>query len=551
MVMIEAETTVEGSSSVPFVLNEDRFDAIFAEAPIGQALYSIEGRFLHVNRALCEMFGYTEEELLGRTWQSLASPDELSTSEALKKGMVRGDSDTHHIERQGIRKDGSVVDMLVHVSLLKDDEGTPRYFNALLQDISLRKQSERSLKELTAYQATLTNLGRLLLTSRPVPALLQEVQVRLADTLGVDLTSVIEIERGSGRLMVRAGTGWTEGIVGSFQIAPDSISGYTVRQAQPLIVEDLPSETRFRIDSMLFEHGIVSAMSVLMHGQHGPSGILAVFSRKRRSFTEKEASFLQEAADILALSMQRSEAEDDLKRSFDILRKTDQERRMLMSRLVTVQEEERRRIAGDIHDDSIQVIAALGMQLHAVGRKPSNPETAEALSRLENSASRAVDRLRRLIFSLHPTSLDRQGLAAALAEYLDSLKEESGLAYELDVHLSSEPSPEARATAYRISQEALHNVRKHARAKRVHVHLDGRDGGVFVRIKDDGLGFDILHSPDGLPGHLGLGSMRERAEMVGGWSRIASRPGVGTIVQFWIPSDVGAPTPSATETAGV
>jgi signal transduction histidine kinase len=101
--------------------------------------------------------------------------------------------------------------------------------------------------------------------------------------------------------------------------------------------------------------------------------------------------------------------------------------------------------------------------------------------------------------------------------------------------MDREPPPDARVICYRIAQEAIANVRKHARASHVEVVLVSEGGGTRVVIRDDGVGFDPERTAPA-PGHLGLPDMRERAELAGGWLRISSAPGSGTVVEFWIPS---------------
>jgi signal transduction histidine kinase len=116
------------------------------------------------------------------------------------------------------------------------------------------------------------------------------------------------------------------------------------------------------------------------------------------------------------------------------------------------------------------------------------------------------------------------------------METESGLQTNLENRLIEEPPEAVRTTLYRIAQEALTNVRKHAQARRVEILLDSREGGVFVRVRDDGRGFAAPVEPDPGPGHLGLSAMRERAEMADGWCRVASLPEDGTTVEYWIPA---------------
>ncbi len=223
------------------------------------------------------------------------------------------------------------------------------------------------------------------------------------------------------------------------------------------------------------------------------------------------------------------------KASEEALRQSEEKVRRLLERLVNAQEDERARIAEDIHDDSIQAITAVGLRLQAVRRTLTRTEEFEALDKLEAIVASAIARLRHLLFELRPRALDEEGLAATLRMYLDQVGEQTGIGCRLENRLVDEPSPEVRTVLYRIAQEALVNVRKHAGASSIDVVLEPRGGGYHVRIKDDGSGFafgGVDHSP---PGHLGLSAMRERAEMARGWWRIDSKPGAGTTVEFWVP----------------
>jgi len=217
------------------------------------------------------------------------------------------------------------------------------------------------------------------------------------------------------------------------------------------------------------------------------------------------------------------------------LRRSREEIRELLSRLVRAQEEERARIAADIHDDSIQVMTAVGMRIEAARRRASSPEEAASLGKLEETVAAAIRRLRRLLFELRPRALDEEGLAAALREQLQRLGEDWDVEWGVEDGLVEEPSPELRTVLFRVAQEALANARKHSRARRVWVELAERDGGVVLRVRDDGIGFRVDDVRAPVAGHLGLPSMRERAQMAGGWLRIDSNPGAGTTVEAWVP----------------
>jgi PAS domain S-box-containing protein len=227
-------------------------------------------------------------------------------------------------------------------------------------------------------------------------------------------------------------------------------------------------------------------------------------------------------------------AESALRQSVETLKQVDQKRRALLRRLVHAQEEERRAIASDIHDDSIQAMFAVGLRLFALRTALHDPGQIDQMDRLQQNVQESTDRLRHLLFELRPAALDEGGLPAALRQYLDTMKEENGIDVELATALEQSPASETQVIAYRIAQEALANVRKHAQARRVECAVSAVDDGILTRIVDNGVGFDS-GGHGSVPGHLGLIAMRERAEMAGGWLRITSSAGHGCVVEFWIP----------------
>ena len=215
------------------------------------------------------------------------------------------------------------------------------------------------------------------------------------------------------------------------------------------------------------------------------------------------------------------------------------ERRSLLAHLVAAGEEERARIAEDIHDDSIQAITAAGMRLQILRRTIKDPEQLKLLDEFERTIQLSIARLRHLLFELRPPVLDNDGLSAAVETYLRETEDGGETRYRLDDGLSVQPGAQTRTILYRIVQEALMNARKHAEARNVTVTLAERDGGFQVRVVDDGVGF-VSDNVDASPGHLGVRAMRERALLAGGWLRIDAAPGKGTSVEVWVPAATDA-----------
>jgi signal transduction histidine kinase len=239
-------------------------------------------------------------------------------------------------------------------------------------------------------------------------------------------------------------------------------------------------------------------------------------------------------AQNLSLEVEVDERTTQLTDSLRSLRVVEEARETLLAKLVRAQEEERKRIAGDIHDDPVQKIVAAGMRLQLIRKQIGDPDVRASLDKLLESIRGSIHSLRHLIFELRPAVLEREGLGAALREHVERL--DGDLRFELDDRLSGEPPGDLRVLLYRIAQEALANIRKHAQASTVRVLLTERQGGYLVEIHDDGVGFNPPEMLRSAPGHLGLSSMRERAELAGGWCKIHSLAGGGATVEIWLPA---------------
>jgi signal transduction histidine kinase len=230
-----------------------------------------------------------------------------------------------------------------------------------------------------------------------------------------------------------------------------------------------------------------------------------------------------------------SQADDELRGGRGV--EPDAGPRRLASMLIAAQEAERRRISEDIHDDTLQVMGAVQLRLEMLLAEVTEPGLREEVGQLAEIVAAATSRLRKLTFDLRPPMLNEHGLAETLRSSLRELADEHAIAWELEDRLTAEPGDEPRAVLFRIAQEALANVRKHAGATRVRVGLHAVDGGVLLVVRDDGSGVPggtgAASGP--VPGHLGLQTMRERAELAGGSFSVSSREGTGTWVEAWIP----------------
>jgi signal transduction histidine kinase len=222
---------------------------------------------------------------------------------------------------------------------------------------------------------------------------------------------------------------------------------------------------------------------------------------------------------------------------FEQVRSGHERLQALSQRLVEVQETERRYVARELHDDAGQVLASLMLGLRLLERDAQCPETVLAtVQQLKHRTESVLENLHRLAANLRPASLDHLGLVAALRQYQEMLQDQHGLQIELDAEFFEGRLPSDVETAlYRIVQEALTNVIRHAQATQVEVLLEQRSDQLKLIVEDNGVGFDPAVAMQS--GRLGLFGMRERAEMLGGILTVQSAVGTGTTVLLEVPYD--------------
>jgi signal transduction histidine kinase len=382
-------------------------------------------------------------------------------------------------------------------------------------------------------QAGIAELGRLALIGTNPQQLMERAVSLVASTLQVDYVRILELLPGGQNLLLRAGTGWRPGLVGTATIPfKNTQVGYLLESMEPLIIEDFQTDTRFKASWLLREHYVRSGIGAMIYGEPNPFGELAAYTKEHRLFTEEDVLFLRATANTLAESFSRLHAEQEKEESLRRLKEVDEARQRLIERLSIVVEEERKRIASDIHDDTLQILAGLGMRLQLVAEKVDDPDQKKALSEMTPALGEAGRRLRRLIFDLRPDTLEL-GLGPALRFYFEQTATGVDPELVIDSRLSGKLPEETRLMVYRACQEALNNVRKHARASRVTISVEEVEDGVSVTIRDDGVGFDAPAASS--PGHLGLVAMRERIQIAEGRFSISSKLGQGTTVKFWVP----------------
>lgn len=530
-------------------------DELLDALPCAVAVRDSSGRLIFANRPYREIVGIPPPGVV-RGPSDMAplriadkkgrpiEPSEWPATAALAK------RETRDLTVSIIRPDGRKSWLRVDARAIQDQAlGTLTVTTYL--DVTRRQESEQEahaavsratelvelLRSRQQQQQGVAELGRLALIGTDPQRLMEHAVQLVASTLRADRVRVLELLPNGRDLLLRAGVGWREGAIGTATVSLENTQvGFLFRSNEPLVVDDFRTDDRFGVSRLLQEHPVRSGIRAIIRGQSTPFGELAAYTKRHRHFTDEDSAFMRAVANVLAEAFIRSKAEQSREESLRRLREVDAARQRLLQRLTDVVEEERKRIANDIHDDSLQVLAGLAMRLQLIAQKIEDPELRKSLGEVNSALSGTGMRLRKLIFDLRPDTLEL-GLGPALRFFIQQTATDADPEFLVEDSLSKDIPMQMLPLVYRACQEALHNVRKHARAAHVDISLTDADGGISVRIHDDGVGFDTTRS--GSPGHIGLIAMRERIQLADGHTTVISEPGKGTSVEFWLPRHTG------------
>ncbi len=354
----------------------------------------------------------------------------------------------------------------------------------------------------------------------------------IVEATATDVCFVHVLDDGGSSLTLTGATPPFDRHVGRIHLPlGEGVSGWVASHREPaVIVTEKHADPRYRYFPELNGRDYTSMISVPMASQPGGLvGVLNVHTLDRRDFTDRDVRLLTSIGSLVAAAMHQARLHRRL-----AARERAAER--FAEQVIGAQETERRRLAGDIHDGITQRLVSLAFHLDAATEAVTASQTDFAAGQLalaRDLADLTLDEARAAIAGLRPPVLDDLGLTAALASLARSIAQ---LDVRVDVVECRLPE-HVEIALYRIAQEALQNVVKHARAARAEVERRCDDEHALLRVSDDGRGFDSSQPVEAVGGaSYGLRSMAERADLVGGRLDVTSRSGLGTVVTAVIPT---------------
>lgn len=292
---------------------EEKYKNLFHGSNDAIFIHDLEADIIDANRRVQEMFGYSEEEILALRVPDLHPKEALPICHQQFENIARDGYVC--LEVDFVRKNGEVFIAEVSSSLF--EFSGRKIVQGIVRDITDRKKAEEALKARVHQQAAVADLGQSALAGAEPSTLMDEAVEKVAQALEVEYSKILELLPNGTELLLRAGVGWTEGLIGHTTVGAgnDSQAGYTLLSSEPVIVEDLCTESRFSLPPLLQDHRVVSGMSVIIQGRERPFGVLGAHTTESRQFAEDDVNFLQSVANVLAQAIERTRAEEELRES--------------------------------------------------------------------------------------------------------------------------------------------------------------------------------------------------------------------------------------------
>lgn len=502
---------------------ESRWYSFFSRAAVGLAELSLGGKYERVNDALCTVVGRSRGDLIA---SNLASGVHLEDRhvvmaafrETIELGTPRS------IESRFLRNDSTIAWVSARFTRLEDEEGRPTGVLAAAVEVTEQKRAQLALYKSEAELRALFQSAALGIVHVDTPhQRLIRVNDRFSAMLGYSPREL--------RQLTFPDVTHPEDLAGDQELYEQAASGeideYSVRKRL------------HRVDGTYFWSMV--SISLIRDENGEPTGAVAVVQDiSQRVATEAELQRIQDELEtrVQQRTAQLDEANRALKQEIGEREHAEKVRDDVLRQLASAQEDERRRISRELHDEIGQHLTALMLGLRSLRSGIRQPGGFETLCRLESIAETVGKGVHDLARELRPTALDDLGLLRTLANYIDDWSQRTcvGVDFHSSGFTDTRLPPAIENTLYRIVQEALNNVIKHAAAKRASVILERAASHVTAIVEDDGAGFDADKMQDPSSGkRLGILGMQERVRLVNGEVRIESTAGQGTSVFVRIP----------------
>ncbi|RME73021.1 MAG: GAF domain-containing protein [Chloroflexi bacterium] len=413
-----------------------------------------------------------------------------------------------------------------------DEDGRISRIIELRRDVTDEKEMEDSLVRRNQQLAILNAVANTVNQSLDLSEILGRALDEVLRLTGIDVGAIFLQRESLGNLELMAHRGLSEEAarLASRLGMLDGSCGGVIEAGQVIVIPDL-SRYRGRRAESLQREKLKTLVHVPLMAKGCVLGSICVGTKTPHEFDSEEQELLAAIGSQIAVAVENA-------RLYAEVQHKEHLRGELLKKLITAQEEERKRIARELHDDTSQSLAALLYGVEEVLEMDDPDEIKDRLEATRRLAMQTMEDVYKLIFDLRPTMLDHLGLGPAIRSMAKSRLEPEGVRVTInEAPLTCRLPQEVETALFRVVQEAVTNIARHAQARNVHILFQVQNNVVTIGVEDDGIGFDmveVLKSPDKQRG-LGLMGMQERIELLGGHLDIDTAPGYGTQILIQLP----------------
>jgi PAS domain S-box-containing protein len=515
-----------------FAESQEKYQNI-VESSLDGIVVVQEGKLVFVNASSAKIFGYdSPDEMREMDFSDTIAPSNRFLVLEGYVGKTIGEDVLRNFEMKGLTKQGRVVDMEVNAKLVSWN-GKPAV-QASFRDITERKGLEREQALWLWEQETMSAIDRQLVSSVDLQVVLDAISYHAKALTRADWAGVMLVDLDANQARWRAIIGnkiplLTEAINLSKPLAD------IVRLKEHVIMKEFAEPPTISVKEFpqFEEEGVISAIRYPLFVEQEIKGQLVVGFRRAHDFASREIRLLYSLAEKSSIALANAHL-------YDSLLSRERELELLSGARVKAQEDERRRIAREIHDSLGQMLTAIKFNVEILedATNLQADEDRRRITEIKSLLDNAMAEAREISYNLMPSVLVDFGLVPALQFLGEQFSKRNQL--EVHVHVSrveSRLDPSIEVGLYRIVQEALTNITKHAEASTVNIQLLGDTRSIRLTVEDDGKGFLInrLEPRKDQRHGMGLVSMRERAASFGGLLMLDSHPGRGTEIIVEIP----------------
>ena len=420
---------------------------------------------------------------------------------------------------------------------LRDKQGNTRAIVELRRDVTAERELETQILRRHHQLLALNHISSAVSGLHDLDTILKTALDNVLELVNSDIGGILLFDENTGTLSYRVQRGLSAKYVEETRISVgQSIAGQAAELGEPIILDDISKDPRITRPDIVIAEGLKGFVSIPLKAKEEVTGVMNIASHVANRFAADDVSLLKSIGDYLGTAIEQA-------RLYDRLAQAGERYRALLQHALTAQEQERKRIARELHDETSQAITSLTLSLQAIMTiaEMKGIGDADFLEKVKTTHSFAVHaghEIVRLMKELRPSLLDELGMPAAIHRYAKDTLQSQGINVTAEFKGADKRfPPEVEVTLFRVAQGLIGNILEHSEAKNTLIKLECDGKECMLYIEDDGKGFDVgkLTRVDPSGRGAGLFTLKERVSLVGGNCHINSRPGQGTKVTVIVP----------------